>query len=203
MSKDVFIYRVDGTDTIISISDNWSAFASENAWSGPVCPEDVVGHKLWDFIQDIETQHLYRELFKRVRTGTPSRTIPFRCDSPGERRHLTLLIKALPNGHVEITSTISRTEARDPISLLDPSTPRSSEMVTVCSMCKKMKVSAEEWADLEEGLLQLKLFEADKMPQLSHGLCPSCHQVAMDDLNDFRASKKSGQRKASKDSTRR
>lgn len=189
MSQNTFIYRVDNTDTITSISENWCSFANANAWSGTVRPENVVGHKLWEFIQDIATVHLYQQLFSRVRAGAPSHTIPFRCDSPGERRYLNLLIKALPEEQIEITSKIARTETRNPVNLLDPNTPRSSELIMVCSMCKKLKISHELWVELEEGLTRLKLFEADKMPQLSHGLCVTCYQTSMKDIKDYKESK--------------
>ncbi|MCA1792311.1 MAG: PAS domain-containing protein [Desulfotignum sp.] len=185
ISKDIFIYRIDSTDTIVSISDNWCTFADANAWGSSLRPEDVVGRKLWDFIQDLETQHLYQELLRRTRGGMNSRPIPFRCDSPKERRYLELLIKALPNEQIEITSKICRTEPRKTISLLDATTPKSSDLVTVCSMCKKMQVSPEKWAEIEVALVHLKLFEADIMPQLTHGLCPTCYQVAMGELDDF------------------
>lgn len=190
MSNDVFIYRIDSTDTIVSVSDNWCTFADANAWDSSLRPEDVVGHKLWDFIQDRETRHLYQELFRRVRGGIPSRTIPFRCDSPSERRYLELLIEALPDAQIEITSKILRTEPRSPISLLNPDTSRSTDFVTLCSICKKMKVSPGQWAEIEEGLAYLRLFEADKMPQLTHGLCHSCYQVEMGELNASRTPNK-------------
>lgn len=185
MSKDVFIYRIDSTDTIVSISDNWCSFADANAWGTSLRPEDVVGHKLWDFIQDLETQHLYQELFRRVRKGIPSRIIPFRCDSPSERRYLQLLIESLPDEQIEITSKIVQTEPRSPVRLLNADTSRSTDFVTVCSMCKKMKVSPGQWAEIEEGLARLRLFEDDQMPQLTHGLCPSCYNVSMAELGDF------------------
>ncbi len=185
MSNDVFIYRINNIDTIISVSDNWSIFADANAWGGSLRPEDVVGLKLWDFIQDRETRHLYQELFKRVRGGILLRTIPFRCDSPSERRYLELLIVALPDNQIEITSKILRTEPHSPINLLKADTPRSMDIVKICSMCKKIKVSPEQWAEIEEGLAHLRLFEADEMPQLSHGLCQSCYHDALGELDDF------------------
>lgn len=190
MSKDVLIYRIDSTDTIFSVSENWPTFADANAWGGFLRPEDVVGHKLWDFIQGNETRHLYKELFKRVRGSILSRTIPFRCDSHNERRYLELLIVALPDSQIEITSKILRTEPHNPINLLKLDTPRSMDVVTICSMCKKIKVSPEQWVEIEEGLVDLRLFEADEMPQLSHGLCKSCYQVAMGELGNFRSPNK-------------
>ncbi|PKN96850.1 MAG: hypothetical protein CVU43_18610 [Chloroflexi bacterium HGW-Chloroflexi-5] len=179
MSKDVLVYRIDSADTIVSVSDNWQAFADANAWSSLLRPENVVGHSIWEFIQGLEMRYLYQELFRRVRQGISSRAIPFRCDSPGERRFLELYIKLLPEGQIEISSMIRRSEARSPVRLLDEDTSRSAELVTLCSMCKKIKVSPEQWAEIEEGLSLLKIFEADEMPQLSHGLCQYCCDSTM------------------------
>jgi len=187
MSEDVFIYRIDNTDTIVSVSDNWYTFAENNAWHGRWRPEDAVGRSLWDFIHDAETQHLYRELFRLVRGGRRCRPVPFRCDSPDERRFLELFLEALPDRQIAITSTIVRTEQRSPVSLLETGTPRSTDFLTICSMCKKIKVSPQNWAEIEDGLAQFRLFEADDMPKLTHGLCPGCYQAAMRELDDLKA----------------
>lgn len=177
--KEVFVYRIDQADIITSVCDNWKSFATDNAWAGECSPENVVGHVLWDFIQDRETRHLYMELFKIVRAGKGAGPIPFRCDSPRERRFLELLLSPLPDGRIEITSTIIRSEPRDHVKLLDNQTPRSGELVKICSMCKKIAVAEDEWVEMEEGLARLKLFEADKMPGLTHGLCLPCYRVAL------------------------
>lgn len=184
MSRDTFIYRIDTADTIVSVSDNWGTFADANAWSGPLHPEDVVGHKLWDFIQGLETRHLYQEVFKRARRGTPCRPIPFRCDSPTERRYLEFMAKTLSDGSIQITSSILRKEPRSSVSLLDANISRSTGMITVCSMCKKIRTPPSQWVEIEEGVTQLKLFELDSMPQLTHGLCPACYESAMLELDD-------------------
>jgi hypothetical protein len=184
MNEDIFIYRVDSTDTILSVGDNWHVFAYANAWGGDLRPEDVVGHKLWEFIQGSQTRYLYHELFRRARSGMRSRPIPFRCDSPSERRFLELLIKALPGGLIEITSTLLRTEPRSPVRLLAADTPRSTDFIRMCSICKKIKVSSEQWIDIEEGVAQLRLFEAEEMPQITHGVCPPCLQVAIGNQDD-------------------
>ena len=94
-------------------------------------------------------------------------------------------MEALPDDQIEITSKILLTEARSPVSQLDADTSRSKDLVTICSMCKKIQVSPGQWFEIEEGLARLKVFEAEKMPQLTHGLCPSCHHVAMGELSDF------------------
>jgi hypothetical protein len=184
MNKDVFIYRMDNEDIIVCVSQNWESFARANAWGSELSPENVVGHLLWDFIQDFETLHLYKELFRRVRAGKPAGPIPFRCDSPQERRFLKLLLSPLPDGQIEITSTIVRTERRDPIRLLDKDMPRSNELIRICSMCKKIAVTQGKWVEIEEGLAQLRPFEADEMPRLTHSLCADCYRVMNADLLD-------------------
>ncbi len=181
MNWDVLVYRIDSTDTIVNVSDNWYTFAGANACKD-LHPEDVMGHKLWDFIQGLGTQYLYHELYRRVREGIPLRPIPFRCDSPCERRYLELIIEGLPDGQIDTTSKPLRSEPRSPVKLLDMAAPRSTEFVTVCSVCKKMEVSPGQWAEIEEGLTHLRLFEADVMPQLTHGLCRSCFKTALADL---------------------
>ena len=184
MNEDVFIYCIDNRGIIVSVSRNWESFARANAWGSELSPENVVGHLLWDFIQDFETRLLYKEVFRRVRAGRPVGPIPFRCDSPQERRFLKLLLSPLPDGQIEITSTIVKTERRDPIRLLDEDMPRSSDLIRICSICKKISTSRNKWVEIEEGLAQLRPFEAGEMPKLTHGLCPDCYQVIIADLDD-------------------
>lgn len=50
------------------------------------------------------------------------------------------------------------------------------------------EVSPGKWVEIEEGLAHLRLFEADKIPQLTHGLCHSCYQAALGALDDFETS---------------
>jgi len=184
MRKEVFVYLIDNSDTIVSVSDNWDSFASGNAWDSTLRPQDVVGHKLWHFIEDVQTRHLYAEMFRRVRSGSHCRPIPFRCDSPQERRFLELCLVPLADGQIEIRSSILRTELRDPVELLERTTAKSNEFVRICSMCKKIATGQREWVEIEEGVATLKLFEEDAMPQLTHGLCPDCYNVTMAKLDD-------------------
>ncbi len=184
MTQISHIYRIDYADVITDIVDpeQWRSFAESNAWVGSPHPADVVGHKIWEFIQNRETRHLYQQIFRRIRAGLPSHILPFRCDSPEERRYLELRTKALPNAGIEITSTFLRRELRDPVPLLDVSLPRSSEFVTICSMCKKIRIRPETWVEIEEGLIHFKLFEEERMPGLSHGLCEACYGATMREL---------------------
>ena len=77
-----------------------------------------------------------------------------------------------------------RIEGRDPVRLLDKDIPRSSDIIRICSMCKKISTALNKWVEIEEGLAQLRLFEASEVPRLTHGLCPNCYRVIMADLDD-------------------
>ena len=179
MEGECFTYRIDRRNRITSVAGDWHAFAEENAWDGGYGPDQVMGHPLWDFIQGSETRHLYETIFIRVRAGNCVGPIPFRCDSPGERRFLTLLLSPLPGGRIELLSTVIRRESRPPVKVFDRGTERSDEFVRVCSMCKKIATSGNEWVEIEEGIRRLRLFERDEMPGLTHGLCPDCFRVSM------------------------
>lgn len=181
--KDVFVYQIDQNDTIVKVSENWEAFAIENGWGNESSPGKGLGFLLWDYIHDLETRHLYRELFKRVRAGNRVGPIPFRCDSPRIRRFMELLISPLSDAGIEITSTIIRSEFRDPVTLLDSNKPKFGELIRMCSMCKKVDTSRGEWVELEEWLVRLRPFEEDKLPGLTHSMCLACFALAMADLD--------------------
>ncbi|MBT6340919.1 MAG: hypothetical protein HOJ48_16655 [Desulfobacula sp.] len=183
MEENIFIYRIDKYDKIRYVSDNWQIFANQNGWNGEIRPDAVIGKWLWDFIQGAETQHLYEELFQKVRIGKAIGPIPFRCDSPDERRYLELLLKPMPDNNIEILSTIVRTEDRESVNALKEDECSSHGFVRICSMCKKIDIDKDNWVELEEGLSYLKLFEEHEVPCLTHGLCSACYEVAMSDLD--------------------
>ncbi len=185
MAYETLIYRIDGTDTIVFVSDNWRSFASENPAKVECGADSIVGRSLWDFIEGGETRHLYQELFKKVRKGNPSGPIPLRCDTPAKRMFLQLNLRPLPDQHIEITSTIVKIEERDPVNLLDDNVPRSKEFIRICSMCKKIAIRQNTWVEIEKGLEHLKPFEAEQMPQLTHGMCPDCQKIFVKELEAY------------------
>ena len=51
-------------------------------------------------------------------------------------------------------------------------------------MCKKILIPPGKWVEIEEGLTQLRPFEAGEMPRLTHGLCPNCCGAIIANLED-------------------
>ena len=184
--KEIYIHRIDKNEIIVSVSDNWLSFAEENFGANSCNPENVVGSSLWDFIHDPETVHLYEIILKKVRGHQRAATFPFRCDSPEERRFLILSVVPMMDDAIEFISSVSRTEARESIELLKSDIERSDEFVRICSMCKKIAISDEEWIEIEIAMQELKLFEKDVLPNLTHGVCHSCYDAAMAEIEELR-----------------
>jgi hypothetical protein len=182
-SKETYIYRINKNDIIVYVSDNWNSFANENFGSHSCNKENVVGFSMWKFIHDLETLHLYKILLRKVRWNRFTARFPFRCDSPGERRFLELLVVPLKDKAIEFRSQLILAERREPIDLLKHDLVRSDEYLRICSLCKKIAVSETEWQEVEIALATLKLFEKDKMPKLTHGICSSCHDSIITGLD--------------------
>lgn len=176
--RPAFHYRVDSDDRIRFVSAEWLAFAQDNA-APTLGPDAVLGQSLWKFVAGRETQHLYRLLFAAARREERILTVPFRCDSPSTRRFMELEIAPLADAALSISASLLREESRSPVELLDPRAPRSDDFVVICSWCKRVLVPPDEWAEVEAAIRGLGLFEATRLPSLTHGLCGAC-ELAMD-----------------------
>ena len=179
----VFIYQVDADDRITNVSNAWLHFATENGVTS-LGRDDVVGRRLWEFIGDLETRHLYGLIFERVRATQASRLIPFRCDSPDCRRFMELEIAAAPDGRLDLAGRLLRKEARSRVDLLDPSHERSGDLLSICGWCKRVETTVDdgEWCEVEDAVARLGLFDSPRLPQLSHVTCPECASRAREAL---------------------
>lgn len=173
------IYSIDKNDLLISVSDNWLLFAAENQAVESCHPDRIIYRPIWDFISGIETQHLFEVILKKVRTADKPVALPFRCDSPDKRRYLELIITPVQQEGIVFTSHIIHEETRDKVGLLATGIPRSDDIITMCSMCKKVVLSGNVWVEVEEAVVTLKLFEQLELPQISHGLCPACFESGL------------------------
>ncbi|MFP4381908.1 MAG: PAS domain-containing protein [Candidatus Sumerlaeia bacterium] len=182
MGKNIYVYEVDAEDKITSVSDNWEPFARENAWLQGTCRKNIIGQSMWSFIHDPETRMIYKYMHEAVRSGKKIGPIPFRCDSPRERRYLELIMRPLDDGHIEITSRIVKTEKREYMPLLEKERENSDERLRICSMCKKIATDEGEWLEIEDYVSRFALFERDTLPTLSHSLCPDCQEATMNQI---------------------
>ena len=171
----VYRYCIDAQDRITEVSENWDAFARANAAASNTLAGAVVGRPLWSFIAGEETEHLFRLIAAHVRKSGATLTIPIRCDSPDCRRCLSLSLRGLPDDEMVFESRVDRIEMRAPIDMLDARFDRSAELMRICSFCKKIASREDEWIEIEAAVRQFRLFEATRLPMLTHGVCPVCY----------------------------
>jgi hypothetical protein len=114
-------------------------------------------------------------LLNRVRHHRQPLYFSFRCDAPHLRRFMQMEISSLAASGVALNSCIVREEPREPVALLDPDTAHSDDFLKICSFCKKVKLEDDGWAEVETAIERLHLFDVDKLPALTHGICPPCH----------------------------
>ena len=172
-------YMIDADDRIVYVSDGWWFFAEENGAGADCYPPQLMGRSLWNFIAGEETRQLYRILIAKTRSDKATVQIPIRCDSPDLRRQIMIDLKSVGDGHIEFLCRTLRVEARAPVDLLRSGPARSDQLIRICSFCKKIAVSAEEWIDTERAIERMALFSAAMLPRLSHRVCPACHNAAL------------------------
>lgn len=167
---DLVAYRIDTSDRIIWVNDEWDRFARRNDGDAFVAAE-VLGRPLWDFVCDATTRHIYRELLDRVRAGDSVR-FPFRCDAPAERRLLDMRI--VPTGNeAEFQVRPISLDARPPQTLIAVHPQRSEDVLRSCGWCRRFEIG-DSWLEVEDAVRELRLFESAKPPLVSHGMCPEC-----------------------------
>jgi hypothetical protein len=165
------VYWIDPDDAIVRVNAAWTQFAIEND-APELTPDRVVSASLWACMGgDAATKGLYAALLERVRAGAEA-TFPFRCDSPGLRRYLEMVVKQ-DGGLVRFESQLLRSESRPGQRILQRGIPRGDRWLKICSWCKRVEASGG-WLDMEAALAQLTPFADEAMPGLTHGLCPAC-----------------------------
>ncbi len=178
----IFTYRIDENDNIISVSKNWDKFAEDNKANSETCKSPFILNKsIWDFFVDPETIHLYQILVNKVRESKKALNVQIRCDSPKLRRFIKISMKALQDNHIEFSSKIVKIEEREPVLILDSTKERSEELLKICSYCKQIKISEKRWIETEEAVVNLRLLEDDKLPRITHGICPNCSKNLMNE----------------------
>ena len=151
------------------MNHGWDAFALPND-APELASGAVLGQPIMSYVVGIEARHLTRALIDRALAAGRVK-VPFRCDSPGERRTMRMTVQATGDG-VEFGTRIEATERR-PSHLLGRDEDRADDLVAVCAWCKRMRVGTA-WLELEAAAEALPLFEDARMPTVTHGICERC-----------------------------
>jgi hypothetical protein len=166
-------YEISASGVITSVDEAWSACALQNS-ARHLLAKNVIGTPIWEYISDCETRELYRHIIARAREREDVIAFPFRCDAPEVVRHMRMEVWPLPDGGVQFRSHVVARRMRAAQEILDTKTARSSDVLRMCSWCKKVLMPTNTWVEVEAAVMALELFGAGPLPALSHGVCPSC-----------------------------
>lgn len=169
------VFEIDASDRIVAVDRAWLEYAAAN--DAPDLTRDrVLETSLWDYIEGSELKLLYHGILERVRESNTPLEIPFRCDSPTHARFMRLRIAPRGIGHsLQLESKTLRITQRASIGLLerDRADPNMRPL-SICSVCKAIRMPDSNWAELEEAIVKLELTGAYDPPRLSHGICDHC-----------------------------
>jgi len=164
-------YSIDQEGRLQMVDDRWLPFACANG-APQLTPAAVLGRHIQDFVAEPTTRYIYGLLYERVRRGATLR-LPFRCDAPEVRRDMILQLSPAGSGGVQCDTFLLDEKPHSPIVLLDAASPRGNTVVVMCSWCKRIRQQGR-WLDLEEGVQAFQLLSRSPLPEISHGMCPSC-----------------------------
>ncbi len=166
-------YRIDRHDRLIVVGDDWIKFALANG-GARLLPPEILGSSLWEQLADPTTRQLYHAMVARIRAGAPPIRFRFRCDATDRRRLISMDMRAADDAAVDFRCTIVEEQRREAVRLLDPVVARGDETILLCGWCKLVRLDDDRWVEVEAAIDALDLFEAPALPQMSHGICPSC-----------------------------
>lgn len=169
------VYCTDSEGCITAVNDGWQNFASQN--NGETVAGDLMlGSVIWKCIAHQSLREIYKLLFKRAQAGVPV-SLTYRCDAPDRRRWWNLTIILLAENQMQFESKLLREELRPAVALLEAGHQRSEWFVQICSRCELVATESDEWLPVEQAVQRMGLMEGEELPQLSHGICPSCSDV--------------------------
>jgi hypothetical protein len=166
-------YVADESDVIVSIDGPWDEFARSND-SPECCSEFVLGRSVFEFIDSVEVIGIYRQLFSAARRTGRSVRFPFRCDAPRFRREMHMTLSPSPGDCIELRTRLIASSERPAQTLFDRSVLGEGDPIRVCSYCNRFSVPGQGWVEVEAAVESLQLFNVDRVPQISHGICDGC-----------------------------
>jgi len=166
-------YSIDGDDRIHAVDEAWLSFARLND-APKLTREGVIGRSLWDFVNGTELRRLYGILVEKVRADDLRILLPFRCDSPEERREMRLCLSPMRAGSVRFDGFLVSRRPRPWLAMLHPTIPRSDLRVEICGICRRLRTHDGGWAEMEDIVVTMNLFVSPRPPALIESICPGC-----------------------------
>jgi hypothetical protein len=155
-------YVVDGSNRVVDLDPGWDEFAARNGGGVQVTREQVIGRPLDHFLSGDATRMFVHAALDAARLLGQTRVLPYRCDSPTERRRYEMVISPAPAGSVRVEHRMLSCETRPP-----RRTERTTTLATGwrCSQCLSVRLpGSTAWVSAD----------AVDRPPLAQDVCPAC-----------------------------
>ncbi len=162
------MYEVDAHNKVVDVDTEWDVEAERAAGSEGPLRQRILGRSLESFMAGDATKMFVRAALDAARILGEARVLPYRCDVPGERRYMEMVVSPLDDGHVRVTHRLVKAEA------MPPRRPWPRVRIVGgwrCSQCCRVRLSgSEEWIETEDQ------FDA----RLLSDVCPECANALFD-----------------------
>jgi len=180
--QDVCAYRIDDQDQIQYVNNSWSSFAEQNNGIPSCSFKELKEKSIWSQISDAESRMIYKKVFEKARSS--KHTIQFRlhCDSIDTIRILKVYVQPMAHNWLEVRFVLLNESRRNPDALTDFSSGTDG-LIHMCSYCGALKDTNGKWNSIEDEITDRDIFKYQKLPMISHGICPACSENFLNSLN--------------------
>ncbi len=137
----------------------------------------LVGQTIFSIISDSTLRELLRVIFQKVYERNKFVYLNYRCDTPELRRFCTMRVERRRTDEgmrIVVENRTILAQPRVAMRVLDGRQIRSEERLAMCSWCKKIQWTEEEWVEVEVAMERGGLMKCVRLPTLTHGMCPAC-----------------------------
>ena len=163
-------YKLDPHDRIIEVNETWDLFACENG-AEELVTEHIIGQSLFKHIVGDPTQMYVQTLLGYVRTVQTPVSRDYRCDSDNQKRFMQMHLIPAPNKCIRLEHKTIRIEPILP-AISFQYQPKSA-LIIRCSVCNKIRGEGQIWLDVEQAVLDNKVFQERVNPTV-YTVCPTC-----------------------------
>ncbi len=159
-------YVIDASNCVVDLDSDWDSSLSNNGGAAHATRDRVLGRPLDQFLAGDATKMFVRAALDAARRFGQTRTLPYRCDSPTERRQFEMVISPAGDGQVRVEHRLVSSQVR-PARADKPSTHSSAGWR--CSQCLAVRHAGSQcWVSAD--VAGLHVTEGP----LAQDVCPSC-----------------------------
>jgi hypothetical protein len=155
-------YVVDASNRVVDVDDEWDTAAAGANGGARALRAQIVGQPLESFLAGDATKMFVRAALDAARLLRQTQVLPYRCDSPTQRRRFEMVISPLPDGAVHVAHRLVLAETRPPRAE-QPKAQVHALAGWRCSQCMAVRLTgSHDWV------------EAEGYAPLAQDVCPSC-----------------------------